>query len=214
MKDLLVVTADRTMRKSFHAILSVIHKKSLNIRKINIEQKDILSHSEHDPGVCLRGVELSRSHTTEYKHCLLVFDWEGCGRENNSSIEKEVKRIKDELDKAGWRDRTEVIIIDPELEIWVWSDSSHVSRVLGWTGWDELRDWLIGKNYLKKGEVKPEKPKEALKKVLKIKRKKFSSAIHMEIARKVSYKRCKDPNFYKLIETLKKWFPTSDPLSF
>jgi len=39
MKDLLVITADRTMRKSFYAMLSVIHKKSLGIRKIHIDKE-------------------------------------------------------------------------------------------------------------------------------------------------------------------------------
>ncbi|MCD4782218.1 MAG: hypothetical protein K8T10_00155 [Candidatus Eremiobacteraeota bacterium] len=214
MKDLLVITADKTMKRSFYIILSKINKEFLNIQEINIEENDILSHPENDPGVRKGGVELSRSYTNEYKHCLLVFDWEGCGREKKSSIEKEVKKIKSGLYRTGWGDRAEVIIIDPELEIWIWNNSLHVAKALGWKRWRDLREWLIGKKYLREDEVKPKMPKEVLREALKIgikgktQRKAFSSAIHMEIARKVSYRKCEDRNFGKLISTLQEWFPT------
>jgi len=141
-------------------------------------KNDILQHPQLDSGVRTGGVQLARIHSEFYRHCLIVFDWYGSGAKDTHTEEK---RIKDELAKSGWEEKAEVIIINPELEIWIWGDSSHIPKILGWKGWDDLREWLIEKEYFKGNQVKPDKPKEALKDALRKKGKRFSSAIHKKV---------------------------------
>jgi hypothetical protein len=79
---------------------------------------------------------------------------------------------------------------------------------LGWRGRKPpLRQWLTAQGYLQEKEVKPQRPKEAMEKALRLAGKKRSSAIYARLARKVSLSRCVDPAFVKLRETLQSWFP-------
>jgi hypothetical protein len=108
-------------------------------------------------------------------------------------------------------------VIDPELEVWVWSNSPRVADVLGWQGRSrELNEWLrtttirIGKQereYLKEGETKPVRPKEAMEAALREVRKPRSSANFRQMAEKVSLEKCQDPAFRRLKSTLQQWFP-------
>ena len=107
-----------------------------------------------------------------------------------------------------WGNRAAVIVIDPELEQWVWADSPHVDSALGWKDRDPaLRHWLEASGMLTSGMVKPDRPKEAMLAALKAVRKTPSSSLHTEIAKKVTLDRCIDGAFLKLKSVLQKWFP-------
>ena len=54
---------------------------------------------------------------------------ENCNCDENLETEAEQR-----LSSSGWDDRAVAIVLDPELEIWVWSDSPEVDDVLGWRG--------------------------------------------------------------------------------
>ncbi|HEY4589423.1 MAG TPA: hypothetical protein VII86_09345, partial [Thermoanaerobaculia bacterium] len=102
------------------------------------------------------------------------------------------------------------VVISPELESWVWSDSPHVERALGWDrGPAPLRSWLQEKGLLEAGAAKPAQPKEAVELALKTVRTPRSSSIYLELARSVSTDRCTDPAFLKLKRCLREWFPPS-----
>ncbi len=70
-----------------------------------------------------------------------------------------------------------------------------------------LRQWLIDNRFLKPEQSKPDRPKEAMEKILRMQRKPRSSAIYLELAQKVGLKHCQDCAFRKLKETLSSWFP-------
>jgi hypothetical protein len=98
-------------------------------------------------------------------------------------------------------------VLEPELEIWVWSDSPHVAEILGWKNKQtDLKTWLIKKGFLQEGELKPSKPKESMEAVLKEVRKPRSSMLYRRLAEKVSFGRCSDEAFKKLKSTLQNWF--------
>jgi hypothetical protein len=98
-------------------------------------------------------------------------------------------------------------VIDPELEIWVWTDSPHVPTALGWKrDLTSLQRWLIDHHLWIAGRAKPERPKEAMEKILRLNSRPRSSAIYEDLARKVSLQRCQDAAFLKLRETLVEWF--------
>ncbi len=104
-----------------------------------------------------------------------------------------------------------MVVLDPELEAWLWSDSPQVDIVLGWAGKaPSLRSRLTERGLLAEGAVKPSRPKEAAEWALLQVRKPRPSKIYGELARKVSFERCEDPSFRRLLEILRGWF---SPLS-
>lgn len=118
-------------------------------------------------------------------------------------------QVEGQLAAAGWHGNSAVIVIDPELENWVWSPSPHVSTALGWRDANEdLRQWLVEEGFLAAAaQAKLSRPKKAMEAVLRHVRKPRSSAIYREIAGKVSLTSCVDPAFQKFCQTLQGWFP-------
>ncbi len=92
--------------------------------------------------------------------------------------------------------------------MWVWSGSPHVGKVLGWNeGTGALRGWLCEHGLCPEGEAKPPDPKLALKRAMKEKNCSPTAATFKELAEKVSLRKCEDPAFLEVRETLQGWFP-------
>ncbi len=150
-----------------------------------------------------------QSFIGQYRYALVLLDHEGCGREETDRLELETE-LEGRLAEAGWRGRAAAVVIAPELEIWVWSDSPHVDRVLGWREEGRpLRDWLVQRGYLMPGQVKPSRPKEAVEEILRTVRLPRSSSLYNQLARTVSLEKCVDPAFAKLRRCLSEWFPAA-----
>jgi hypothetical protein len=62
----------------------------------------------------------------------VLFDYYGCGAEHEMAPEEIEDEVEEKLSRSGWEDRARCVVIDPELEVWVWSDSPEVDRCLGW----------------------------------------------------------------------------------
>jgi hypothetical protein len=135
-----------------------------------------------------------------------VFDREGCGREEEERTDLE-RQVEDRLSSSGWDDRAAAVVIDPELEIWVWNDSPHVESALGWQSTETpLKEWVRQKGWLHEGESKPSQPKTAVEEALHLARRPRSSSMYQELAKRVSTDRCIDAAFLKLRQTLVGWF--------
>lgn len=123
---------------------------------------------------------------------------------------RKVQELEEEMEetlKGHWGEQGAVVVIAPELDIWVWSDSPHVDQILGWADrTPDLRSWLKEEGYMVSNQEKPKNPKEALEKALRMARKPRSSAIYQSLAERVSLARCSDRAFIKLKTTLQKWF--------
>jgi hypothetical protein len=203
-KDLIVLVADKNMQATLESILQ--RHDALGIREIHF---DVFPHLHRDPGCRLESHSFLRSFRDVYSYSIVVFDKQGCGSETSSRQELE-KNVEDLLKSVGWENRSIAVVLDPELEIWVWNDSPHLSEILGWKqGNANLREWLVQKEYLAEGQVKPKMPKEAMEEVLRLARKPRSSSVYSQIASKVSFKNCVDPSFLKLKLTLQQWFSQS-----
>jgi len=201
-KDLVVLVADGTMEFALAGILN--RPESIGIRVMTYQ---VYPHPNRDPGCLRESHNFLRPFTSQFKHALVVFDEEGCGKEHCGRKELEGE-VKSRLSESGWGDRAEALVIEPELEAWVWSDSPHVQSVLGWQEQGcSLRDWLTDQGYLEQQKVKPNRPKEAMEDVLRLMKKPRSSALYRELAEKVSLKRCQDASFTKLKNILRQWFP-------
>ncbi len=200
-KDLLILVSDRNMEASMAGLLA--RHQAFGIRSLSY---DIRRHPQKDSGCCLTGVEFLQPFIAQYQHALLMFDFEGSSREHESpeSIETDLEQ---RLNQCGWDGSAAVLVLSPELEIWVWSESSHVEEVLGWIGQGQrLRDWLSQRSFLNIDQIKPSRPKEAMEQVLWKVRKPRSSSIYQELAEKVSLRTCQDRTFCKLKSLLSHWF--------
>ena len=204
LQDLIVLVADKDIKETIEGLLTK-RTRSLGIRPV---QYKVLPNNEHDPGCLDRSAELLASFCTTHAHAMVIFDREGCGQDTESRSELEAT-VETALRKAGWGDRTAAIVIDPELENWVWSPSPHVADCLGWRDPKQsLRDWLLENEFLATPEqIKPTEPKRAMHDVLRLGKVARSSSIYRAIAEKVSMTRCTDPAFIKFRETLQTWFP-------
>jgi hypothetical protein len=203
-KDLIVLTADKNCQFALRGVLS--RSQALGIRK---PETDFYVHPEKDPGVVRHAHEFLRAFIRSYAHALIVVDLEGSGRESDRREDLEAK-IERALDETGWENRASAIVVDPELDVWVWSDSPHVATELGWANRrPKLRDWLEQQGLLTANVPKPARPKEALEAALRQVRKPRSSAIYQALAERVSLSRCTDPAFLKLKTVLGLWFQES-----
>ena len=136
-----------------------------------------------------------------------MLDREGSG--DDTRREDIETNIENRLAANGWEKRSAAIVVDPELEIWTWSDSPEVPQALGWTtGFPDFKEWLVSEGHLRPGDVKPHRPKEAVHAVLRHTRKRRSSSIFHQIAANVSFQRCTDPAFEKFRSVLQGWFPS------
>jgi hypothetical protein len=207
-KDLIALVADKNMESILRGLLT--RTESLEIRMLNF---NVYTHIERDPGCLRKSQDFLRTHHRNYRHALVMFDRVGCGSENKSREEIE-QLVEDRLRQSGWGDRGAAIVIDPELENWVWTNSPHVQTALGWEGRiPNLREWLISEGFLLSPEAsKPSHPKEAVEKAMRIAKKPRSSSIYLELAKSVTLAGCTDKAFLKFRQTMSKWFAKSDPL--
>jgi len=200
--ELIVLAADKTMRFTLEALLA--RPQSLGVRAI---KAIVQHHPRNDPGILGEGHAFIRELHVAASHALIVFDRVGCG--SDLSRERLEEEVKTRLVQSGWdEDACAAIVIDPLLEAWFWSDSPHVLNALRWTrGRAELVEWLTREGFLHPGLQKPEQPKEAVEKLLRLSRTPYSSSIFRELAEQVSFQRCNDPAFLKLKQVLRQWFP-------
>jgi hypothetical protein len=190
-------------RETFDTLLS-LRTESLGIRKTNHE---ILVHPRRDPG-CLHGApDVLQPYQNRAHHALVVLDHEGSGQENLPADEVAAD-LKGRMERSGWSTRVEVLVLQPELEMWVWSDSPHIDSVMGWEGKNpSLRKWLLDNGSWPAGSAKPNRPKECFQSALRTTRIIRSSSLYRQLAASVGLERCQDPGFLTFRRIVQAWFP-------
>lgn len=179
-RDLIVLVADEKMGAAVRGLLS--RPQSLAIRSPYF---DILVHPWRDPGCLCESDKFLRSKVKQYEYCVVLFDRHGCGQEKRRREELE-EIVTNRLDRSGWGDRAAAVVLDPELEVWVWSDSLEVDRCLGWQGSKpDLRAWLRDKKEIWPEDTpKPKDPKEAVEQALRYVHKPRSASVYEQLAKK------------------------------
>jgi hypothetical protein len=206
-KDLICLVADKDIEYALRGLFN--RPQRLGIRPIVY---DIFPHPQRDPGCCNDAHHFLRPFVHSYKYALVLFDHQGSGRDAilPNTLQEQLEAL---LGQNGWPENKKVILLQPELETWVWSDSPQVDRCIGWEGrTPDLRSWLKQQKFVREGQIKPDAPKEALEQALQVVRKPRSSNIYRQIAETVSLNRCTDPSFLLLRQTLTSWFsPENSP---
>lgn len=201
MKDLIILVADQNMRDCIEGLIPRL-PHVLNVSPFSY---NIFVHSNRDPGCRTQSSAFLASFQNQYRFGLVIFDKDGCGKESlsRSELETEVEAL---LSITGWRDRAKVIVIDPELENWIWVRSSQFAEIINWENIESLYQWLSDQEYLTNESPKPNRPKEAFEAALYISKKRRSSSIYKQIASRVSFKNCTDQSFLKFIQSMNDWF--------
>lgn len=199
MKDLCLLVADLNMSQALEAALQ--RYESLNIRSVEF---DIKVHPERDGGMRTTGPQLLSLQKRQYTHGLIILDYEGSGTQFDTAV-----ALEEDLDRQleeHWQSNAKAIVIEPELDIWMWGSDNALRDILGWSIQTSLREWLHTQNFNFQQNGKPERPKEALERILLELKRPRSSAIYRDIAKKISLQRCEDNAFIRLRNTLVSWF--------
>jgi len=203
--DLVVLAADNQMQEALRGILS--RPQSLAIAPISFE---VFSHPNKDPGCRKKAHEFLRSLRSDYRYGLVLFDYDGCGASHTAGPGEVASAVDRRLQQSGWGDRARCVVIDPELEVWVWSNSQEVDRCLGWGNTSRrLRDWLRKNGHWPADSAKPPAPKKAMEDALRYAQLPHSSSIFRELANSVSLEGCEDDSFQHFRRILQRWVPPS-----
>jgi hypothetical protein len=201
--DLVVLVADLDMETGVKALLQ--RANTLGFHTITTK---FIRHENRDSGVFGDCEVRLRTQLRTARHALAICDHEGCGRESLSreAIESEMER---RLAANGWsNNNARVVVIEPELEAWLWGDWSLLLEESGWpVSIAELRGWLVERRLIAPNGAKPQRPKETIERVLRQANKRASPTLFANMARRAQTHGCVDAAFGKLLSTLRTWFP-------
>lgn len=207
-KDLIVLAADKDAEQALSTLLKE-RMTDLGLRPITCS---VVPHPQHDPAVVREAHHFLRGFLRSHQRALVVFDHEGCGQERREAAEVG-REVQQRLDQNGWHDRSAVIAIAPELEIWAWLQSPRVAKVMGWPSWSGIYQYALSLGLWQADAPKPSRPKELMAAALREKRVAWSSSLFAEIARVTDPTACRDPQFRRLLSILSEWFPASKQTS-
>ena len=203
-EPLLVVVADRQMQA---AIKTLLQERQPDLG-VELSAFDVRRHPNSDPGCRVAIVEQVRQAPRGFARLLVVFDYDGCG--STEPPERIREKVEDNLARNGWKGRSKVIVIVPELESWIWGPSEGAARALGWgRGFPELRAWLAEEGLWPPAHAKPPDPKKAAERVLGRSEKRLDAHFFRGLAAAADFRDCRDPAFCALRDTLREWYPAA-----
>jgi hypothetical protein len=200
MKDLFILVADKNAEFALKGALA--RPEALGIRPIEFE---IRTHPGRDGGTRKTGPELLATQRRQYRHGLLIFDFEGSGTDLADAVALE-RQLNGRLGNQ-WKSAAKAIVIEPELDIWIWGSDNAVEASIEWPAGKGVREWLREQGFELDANEKPTRPKEALEAALRVPNLPRSSALYQHIASRISLPRCKDAAFIRLRNQLLAWFP-------
>lgn len=178
--------------------------KALGIRPIEFEFR---VHAGRDGGARKSGPELLALERRRFEHAMLVLDYEGSG-----TALRDAETLEAELDRrlqTHWGNAAKSIVIMPEVDAWVWGSDRAIAAAIEWHEPTAIRTWLHEQGFSFAQNDKPQRPKEALERVLLRLKTPRSSALYQHICSKISLQRCRDEAFIRTRKNLQQWFPES-----
>lgn len=201
MKDLFIVVPDKDTEYTLRGVLP--RDKALQTRKFSF---DMVVHFNRDNGVRTTGPAMANSKRSSHSHALLVLDWHGSGVERRMNL----TALQNQLDAAlgqVWGDAARSIVVDPEIESWVWGSDEALGQQLRWQDPESVRVWLQQNRFGLDVNGKPHHPKDAFRALLRRANVARSPAVFEQLAERLSLEHCKDRSFARLRSLLRKWYP-------
>ncbi len=188
--DCVFLLADKQMKETFDGFLGrdKFHL-SLGTRLFTYEMY-APDRRFGDSGIFEKGHDFLERYRATCHHAIVALDhqWEGA-----PAPEIIQQTVKSKLVGKGWtEDSVEVIVIEPELEVWLWQDSPHIARAFkdfNYSPYSSLRKWLEVRGFWEPASLKPAQPKDAFELLCRISRTPRSSAIYQKIAQQVSVRK-------------------------
>ena len=208
-RDLFIVVADLD---SENVIKTLLLKRQMALQiSLDFINEDLLRYAGRDSGCFTDAVDILRPMQRKYHRAMIIFDRVGSGSEDRSAGDLEIE-IETHLTNSVWpQGSVAAVVIDPELEAWVWSGSPHVSKVLGWkAGNQPLQQFLNQKGLWPAGQPKPSDPKMAMEQAVRKVRQPLVTNLFADLAATVSVVGCKDRAFLKFVQKLQHWFPAAE----
>lgn len=210
MRDCVFYVADISMEGAFAGFLSrpdFHHPHNLGTRRFQFDpNEDMFRAAGHDPGLFSTGHELLRPFLRSHERAVVVLDAEWDGAPTPLEIQRD---LTDRIVATGWSpERVQVIVIDPELENWIWQRNQRVATPLRFANVNEMVGVVVSSGFdWPANAAKPNRPKEALEAIAKNRRIGWSSAIHRSVTQSVTLVGCRDAAFLELRDRLQLWFP-------
>ena len=110
-----------------------------------------------------------------------------------------------------WGGRAKAIVIDPEVDVWMWGAETHLRSMVGWRFSEGIRPWLVSQSFAFTADDKPARPKEALEAAFRRAQTPRSSARYEQVAKRISLTRCRDEAFLRLRASVVEWFGAPQP---
>jgi len=210
MRDLLFLVTDGTMEQILLGFFGREQPhRSIGCGPIDLDlepDSDIIVFAgANDSGGYKGTADWLRGWSRNYRHVVVMIDAEWDGSPGADAIREKIER---DIADAGWsEDAGLALVLEPEVDIWLWADSPHVATAMRWPSKQELREALVREGFLGADEAKPKRPKEAAEWALRQRGVRRSRALYKKIASQVSLKGCNDPALLQLVEALRRWFP-------
>lgn len=204
MRDLVVLTADKNMQFALRGALQ--RPDALRIRPIEF---DFRVHAGRDGGARSSGADVLRSERRRFNKALLVLDYDGCGARTGQSALDVEAQLDSEL-ALVWGADAKAIVIEPELEAWVWGSDNALQSALEWPLRQSIRTWLMENGHAIGLNEKPTQPKNAFEALVAVHKIPRSSAIYQLITARISLARCQDAAFLRLRRALQRWFARTE----
>ncbi|GGK89286.1 hypothetical protein Sme01_49550 [Sphaerisporangium melleum] len=163
-------------------------------------REDLFVAPTKDPGVYNTARELLRPFETLHRRAVVMLDAAWDGSPGAEAIHKHIEQCLE----GAW-EQFAVVVIDPELEAWVWQDNVNVAQALKCT--PDFRRVLADSGHWPHDRLKPPDPKAALEHLRRRHKADGSKAAFRRLAEKVSVRHCQDPAFNHLCQHLRAWFP-------
>ena len=198
MRDLVLLVPDKNTECTIRGALR--RHQALGIRQIDFQ---ILVEQDRDGGVRRRGAQVLNVVRARYSHAAIVMDYEGSGANVGA------RELEAQLDRAlssSWGYHAKAIVIQPEVDAWMWGAETHLRSTMNWEFEEGIRTWLENQAFVFGESGKPLRPKEALEAAFRRAKVPRSSARYEHVAQRISLANCTDPAFLRLRTALVAWF--------
>jgi len=206
----LFLVADGTMEQVLIKFLSRGHLEGrLGCRTFDFDpRQDVkvdVRNGNTDGGIHRRAHELLRLFQRSHQNAVVMLDQKFGGQLPAAVIREEIRH---NLLHNGWSaECVEVVVIDPELEVWLWQRRNpHIARAFRYNGAISLEEFLEAEGFWPSAAMKPAQPKDAAHLLLRRYRAGVPVVVYRLTIEHISVSGCQDPAFSRLVGALRRWF--------
>jgi hypothetical protein len=213
MRDVIFHLADQHMEAGFRAFFARDNwHHVLGCSRFGVDPespRDIYRRGGHtDCGIWKHAHNNLLPFKDDYRYAVIVLD---ADFEPHLGAEKLREDITKNMLGAGWpADSFCVVVIDKELEAWLWAPNVNVARAFGHSDFDQMREALAKKNLWNAGAPKPNDLKAARNLAAKLGGKKTGGPIFRGVFEGISRRACdlcEEKGFIAMRQALRNWFP-------